>query len=67
MPPLHLGAVRQYSHQAMKTSRTPQAIAIYSYLIVGFTLPWAGPMAVSIRGDEKGRDGPPLSLHHCCR
>lgn len=30
--PLH--TVRHYSHRAMKSSRSPQAIAIYSYTVV---------------------------------
>ncbi|KAF8250468.1 hypothetical protein K440DRAFT_618979 [Wilcoxina mikolae CBS 423.85] len=53
----------------MKTSRSPKAIAIYSYLVIGFVLPFAGPAASKIKGGtgKEGEESSNLSLHHCCR
>ncbi|KAA8900907.1 hypothetical protein FN846DRAFT_123987 [Sphaerosporella brunnea] len=45
--------------------RQPKTLVLYSYLVAGFTLPFAVPAFkknTSTSSHER-----PLSLHHCCR
>ncbi|KAA8900031.1 hypothetical protein FN846DRAFT_909448 [Sphaerosporella brunnea] len=59
--------IRHYSQNAMKKTRSPQAIIVYSYMVAGFTLPFAGPVASKIRGGDDKQASSNMSLHHCCR
>ncbi|KAI5795974.1 hypothetical protein FPQ18DRAFT_326166 [Pyronema domesticum] len=58
-------AIRHFSQQSIKPSRSRQAIAVYSYMVVGFLLPFACPLASRLQ--QRQTPSSELSLHHCSR
>ncbi|RPB03435.1 hypothetical protein L873DRAFT_1760505 [Choiromyces venosus 120613-1] len=64
MSPLFLRA----SANSSKLYRSPRAVMMYSYLIAGFSLPFALPVVKKFEGSVgRGGKGEDISLYHCCR
>ncbi|CAZ86331.1 unnamed protein product [Tuber melanosporum] len=58
--------IRNFSHRASRIYRSPRTIMMYSYLVAGFSLPFALPVAKKLSA-QNNNGGGDISLYHCCR